>query len=697
MRAITHPGDGSAEILDPADPDDARRLNELRADPTTAIVDTLTRQQEALHACLPRPDDPLLEEPSRWVHLPWRRTVVHLLGPTSFRRVRLDRNRNKITLAEQEQALTRVVGVVGLSVGHAIAHTVAMEGLAGTLRLADHDELDLGNLNRVPATVLEIGVNKALVVARRIAEIDPYLRVEVLPAAIDSATITDFLDGLDVVMEECDSFAAKVLIRRHARAHGIPVLCETSDGGVLDVERFDLTPDRPLFHGLLDGLDTEQTLDPASLIAAAATFLDARSVTSRMGASVLEIGRTLSTWPQLGGDVALGGATCAAALRRLLCGEPLPSGRVRIDLDGRLDDIADPLADAPTHTAPVSPPPDPVTEFASLSDLDAIVYAGAHAASAVSLHPWRIATVDSTVVAAVDPGAGGDGDEVTRRRAALALGAVARNMTAAAAARGIPQIAEIGGPEDAPTVRLTVGASRTLSPGDRTALPTSILARPAGRLPGDRAALSEEQIALAQSLSSAAARIRVVTDRDRIDRLAVAAGADARVRYLTPRLHAEMLAAAVADTGELTAEALGLPPSAQALLPLFARPDVMGHLGAWEGGRDLGAATAHAVASSSALVVVTAAGWSVVDFIRAGDVARAVWIALTGVGLAVHPTDPVTGCARDDAERRSIAPDRGDELVALDRGFREALDVGPDEPVARVFSVVHPAAVGAAQ
>ena len=67
------------------------------------------------------------------------------------------------------------------------------------------------------------------------------------------------------------------------------------------------------------------------------------------------------------------------------------------------------------------------------------------------------------------------------------------------------------------------------------------------------------------------------------------------------------------------------------------------------------------------------------------------------MGLAVHPTDPVTGFARDDAERRSIAPDRGDELVALDRGYREALDVGPDEPVALVFSVVHPAAVGAAQ
>ena len=32
---------------------------------------------------------------------------------------------------------------------------------------------------------------------------------------------------------------------------------ETSDRGLLDVERFDLEPDRPLFHGLLAGVDTQ--------------------------------------------------------------------------------------------------------------------------------------------------------------------------------------------------------------------------------------------------------------------------------------------------------------------------------------------------------------------------------------------------------------------------------------------------------
>ena len=75
----------------------------------------------------------------RWIYYPWRRAVVRLLGPRSFGMLRLDRNRNKLTRAEQARQRTLRIGVVGLSAGHSIAHVLAMEGLAGELRLADFD------------------------------------------------------------------------------------------------------------------------------------------------------------------------------------------------------------------------------------------------------------------------------------------------------------------------------------------------------------------------------------------------------------------------------------------------------------------------------------------------------------------------------------------------------------------------------
>ncbi len=63
-----------------------------------------------------------------------------------------------------------------------------------------------------------------------------------------------------------------------------------------------------------------------------------------MAASILEVGATLATWPQLGGDVLLGGgASVVAAIRRFgLGGEALPSGRVRIDIGEHLDQLSDP-------------------------------------------------------------------------------------------------------------------------------------------------------------------------------------------------------------------------------------------------------------------------------------------------------------------------------------------------------------------
>lgn len=332
-------------VFDPSEHEHASIVRGLLDDPAIGVVDTTLDQMASLRRLLPAMAGDLAEVP-RWVHYPWRRALVRVLGPRGFDRLRLDRNRNKITIEEQARFRGLRVGIVGLSVGHAVAHTLALEGLCGELRLADFDELDLSNLNRVPSSVLDLGVNKAVVATRRIAELDPYLNVQVFADGVTAETFDSFLDGLDLVVEECDSIDTKLLVRHHARARGIPVVMETSDGGVLDVERFDLEPDRPVFHGLLGEMDTadlaDMTIEQKSAIAA--TLLEPSKLTPRMIVSVPEIGRTLSTWPQLGGDVALGGAAVTAAVRAFGRGEPLPSGRRRIDLDMLVRTGLDPAA-----------------------------------------------------------------------------------------------------------------------------------------------------------------------------------------------------------------------------------------------------------------------------------------------------------------------------------------------------------------
>jgi hypothetical protein len=247
-------GPWRAVLLEETVAEDAEVLRDLRADPAVAVVDRREAQQTDLAATRggARPG----VRSGRWAYYPWRRVLVGVLEEDAFRRLRLDRNRNKITEAEQDRLGRLRIGVVGLSVGHAVAHTLALEGLCGELRLADFDTVEVSNLNRVWATLIDLGVNKAVVAARRIAELDPYLPTRVFPQGVTDAGLAEFLDGLDVLVEECDSLDVKVRLREEARRRGIPVLMETSDRGLLDVERFDLEPHRPLFHGLLGEVDS---------------------------------------------------------------------------------------------------------------------------------------------------------------------------------------------------------------------------------------------------------------------------------------------------------------------------------------------------------------------------------------------------------------------------------------------------------
>ena len=330
-----------AQILDPNEAADRSVLAQLQADPEVEFLDHRDAQLSGLRNLLPAPDDKVLVEPGRWAYYSWRRTVVAVLGPRGFRALRLDRNRNDITTQEQARLNLLTIGVAGLSVGHVIAHTLAVQGLCGGLRLADFDHLELSNLNRVPATVFDLGLNKAHVAARRIAELDPYLAVDVFDAGLTADTVDAFLDELDIVVEECDSLDMKAVLRIGARDRHIPVLMATSDRGRVDVERFDQEPERPILHGLLGQLDIGLLpgMSSREKIPHMLRYDEAERVSPRTAASLIEIDRSLSTWPQLASDVVLGASALAEAVRRIGLGENLRSGRCRIDIGWALDHL----------------------------------------------------------------------------------------------------------------------------------------------------------------------------------------------------------------------------------------------------------------------------------------------------------------------------------------------------------------------
>jgi molybdopterin/thiamine biosynthesis adenylyltransferase len=677
-----------ARVLDSAHADDAALLRRLRADPQLEIVDGLAEQNDGLRRLNPSPDAALLEESARWVHYPWRRTLIHVLGPRAFRRLRLDRNRNLITAEEQDRLATLRVGVVGLSVGHAVAYTLAAQGVCGKLKLVDSDSLELSNLNRVPATVFDLGVNKAVAAARRIAELDPYLAVDVMSSALSQQTIDDFLDGVDVVAEECDSLDMKVLIREAARGRRLPVVMATSDRGLVDVERYDTQPSRPVLHGLLGDTDAKALsgLTSEEKIPHVLRVIDAERLSARGAASLIEVGHSLSTWPQLAGDVAVGAAAIVEAVRRIGLGEALSSGRVSIDVSAALDRLAEPARADRSGTAEAADEPKPVTTAGTV--VDAVAAAAILAPSGGNAQPWRVTTNADSVVVRLEPHRLSAMD-VGFRASAVAVGAAAFNARVAASAHDVLGDVTVRTDHDSSPLEIVIGLDGRGDPR-LSDLYDAMLCRETNRHHGSPGSLDSATAAALQSAAvDEGGTLRLLTGRDDVCAAAAIMAEADRIRYLTPRLHADMVAELCwehddADTG-IDVRSLELGAGERVLLDILRRPDVMARLAAWDAGAALGADTRARVRASTALGAICVRGRSLADYARGGSVAEAVWITAERLGLAVQPMSPVFLYAQHHSELVDLSSRYATALAGLRTEFRRLVGVSSDDAVVLVI------------
>ena len=227
---------------------------------------------------------------------------------------------------------------------------MAAERSFGEIRLADFDTLELSNLNRIRSGVHEMGVPKVINTAREIAELDPFLKVTCFLEGVTKENIDRFFSEggkLDMLVEECDSVDIKIIARQKAKSLRIPVVMDTSDRGLIDVERFDLEPDRPMLHGLLEGMDlsvVERPMTNQEKLPFMGKIVGLETISKRMKDSLPELGRSILTWPQLASGVVLGGAVVSDVHRRIMTKEFTASGRWWMDIEDHLQ--------APTQTDP---------------------------------------------------------------------------------------------------------------------------------------------------------------------------------------------------------------------------------------------------------------------------------------------------------------------------------------------------------
>lgn len=275
-----------------------------------------------------------------WIYYPWRNTVVKTVPEDVYFRLRTARNRLLLTEEQQKNFRNLKVGVAGLSVGSAIFSALVLGGGPRQIKIADFDVLEITNLNRIEGTLLDIGKEKSQVAAERAWELDPFADLQTWPAGLNKDNAADFLAKdfpIDVLVEEMDSIDMKIRMRLLCKEQGIPVIMATDNGDtvLLDIERFDQEPNREIFHGLVDHMDMEdlENIDFKKWLQLATRIVDPTYLPENMQQSLLQIGKTIPSVPQLGAIARMAGAAVSLALRRIANGETMPSGRYVINLE----------------------------------------------------------------------------------------------------------------------------------------------------------------------------------------------------------------------------------------------------------------------------------------------------------------------------------------------------------------------------
>jgi len=597
-------------------------------------------------------------EAGRWIYYPWSRRLIHLLSPEDYRELRTDRNRYKLTPLEQESLRQRRIAVAGLSVGLASALTLAQEGVGGAFHLADFDTLGVSNLNRLRAGVEGLGLKKTVLAARLLFEMDPYLDVTLFSEGVTEDNLDAFLGltpggpRVDLLVEECDDLKMKLRLRERARAARLPVLMESSDRGMLDIERFDLEPERALLHGRVGAVGSKQLqgYSPREKLPVVLRILDEQQISPRMAASVMEVGETLSTWPQLASGVALGGAVATDAARRILLGKLTCSGRFYVDLEelvraGAEAKPSEPVELRPAPEAlepravPVRPPPRRTGPLTA-EEFRFLVGCGVLAHSFENSQPWRFHSEKSTLRCALDlERARG----LSEAEACAALGGAVENILQAAGTLGLgAHVAPVASPNAQREWRITFARGAPMSAPDGLAL---LAERVTGMRAESRVPLTPEESAWLHSpLDLPGVRWEVVEDEVRLARLGELLGAADRLRLTSEDGHRATMLGLRWTAEEVRSRRDGIDVSTllldatdAALLQLQARWPVMAAVAEMGVGRGLSRPAQADFAKAAAAALLVTEGVDPEAGFHAGRALQRLWLGATARKRSVRP------------------------------------------------------------
>jgi molybdopterin/thiamine biosynthesis adenylyltransferase len=263
------------------------------------------------------------------VHYPWNHSIVKTMQKDEYLKLKTNRNQDLITASEQEKLSQCRIGVFGMSVGSNVALVLTQAGISNDILIADFDELDTTNLNRIIAGSHQIGLNKCVIAARHIYEDNPFANVTILEDGITEANLKEILEQkkLDIIIEEVDNLAIKIKTRELAQSYKIPVvmITDNGDGVMLHIERYDLGYDK-IFNKPFEYWKTlfqkKPTMEDIGKVIVGDVLGGPQNVSPRVFASVERVMKhELVSWAQLGSAAILGGVVATIAVKHIVSGQ----------------------------------------------------------------------------------------------------------------------------------------------------------------------------------------------------------------------------------------------------------------------------------------------------------------------------------------------------------------------------------------
>ena len=132
--------------------------------------------------------------------------------------------------AQEKLKLANILIVGCGGIGCLSAELLARAGV-GKINLIDADVIETSNLQRqIAYSPADLGFYKAEVLAKRLAEINPFIEIVSLTTLLDEQNAGDLIAQQDLVLDGCDNFSTRYLVNQICQKFNVPLLSASAIG-----------------------------------------------------------------------------------------------------------------------------------------------------------------------------------------------------------------------------------------------------------------------------------------------------------------------------------------------------------------------------------------------------------------------------------------------------------------------------------